>query len=342
MPGLPRPARFCALVAAVVVLTSATTAAALYTTSADTSGLLGTGSLAAPTGLSASGTAVVSLSWTATPSIFATGTRVLRSTSPGGPYAPIAEVTPRTTTTYQDGTVFGGPTYYYVVQAYYRNWTSLQSDPASASVELYRQKATACQVSALETKTTALFPDDPTAGNLLVAVGATYASSVLTMTPDWTPVFLNLSLGSPQQAIFYKVATGAADKTVDVYHVGTSGAAGLQVYEFTGVPDLPVGIAGSSSGTGTAMSSGSITVALPHTLVLAAVAHRTTSTTPFNNWTPGFAVSSFHCDVALSSNDATFGVACRSTMATGTYAVEAEAPASGDWVGQVVAFGPIS
>lgn len=342
MPGLRRRTRLCAFAAVALVLFSATTAAGLYTTTASTSGLLSTGSLDAPTGLSASGTAVVTLSWTATTSTFATGTRVLRSTTPGGPYAPIAEITPRTTTTYQDGTVFGGPTYYYVVQAYYRSWTSPQSDPASVAVELYRQRATACQASALETKTTALFPDDPTAGNLLVAVGATYASSVLTMTPDWTPVFLNLSLGSPQQAIFYKVATGAADKTVDVYHVGTSGAAGLQVYEFTGVPDLPIGIPGSSSGTGTAVSSGSITVALPHTLVLAAVAHRTTSTTPFNNWTPGFAVSSFHCDVALSSNDATFGVAWKSTLAAGTYVVEAGAPASGDWVGQVVAFGPIS
>lgn len=341
MPGLRRPARLGALIAVVVVLTGATTAAALYTTSGGASGLLTTASLAAPTGLSANGTAVVTLSWTATASTFATGTRILRSTTPGGPYAPIAEVTPRTATTYQDGAVFGGRTYYYVVQAYFRNWTSPQSDPASVAVESYRQSATACQVSAIETTTTAVFPDDPTAGNLLVAVGSTYGSSVITMTPDWTPVFIDLPLGSPQQAVFYKVATGAADKTVDVYHVGISGAAGVQVYEFAGVPASPLGTPGSSSGTGTALSSGSVAVALPHTLVLAAIAHRTTSTTLFNNWTANFAVSSIHCIGGLST-DATFGLAWRTTTTAGTYDVQATAPDSGAWVGHIVAFGPIS
>ncbi|MCH7585701.1 MAG: hypothetical protein IH941_11200 [Acidobacteria bacterium] len=40
----------------------------------------------------------ITLDWTATPDTYATGHRVFRATSPGGPYSQIAEVTPRTTT----------------------------------------------------------------------------------------------------------------------------------------------------------------------------------------------------------------------------------------------------
>ena len=74
----------------------------------------------------------VNLSWTATVDTYATGHRVLRGTASGGPYSQIAEVTPRTTTTYTDSPADG--TYYYVLRAFYQNWESVNGNEASATV----------------------------------------------------------------------------------------------------------------------------------------------------------------------------------------------------------------
>ena len=83
-------------------------------------------------GLSATGGTSVDLSWTATADTYASGHRVLRGTASGGPYSQIAEVTPRTTTTYTDTPADG--TYYYVVRAFYQSWESINSNEASATV----------------------------------------------------------------------------------------------------------------------------------------------------------------------------------------------------------------
>ena len=91
---------------------------------------LGTASLAAPTSLTVSGT--VTLTWTATTSAYATGTRVYRSTTSGGPYTQIAQIVGLATTTYNDAP--GAGTFFYVVAAYYNaggaNWTSPNSNEA--------------------------------------------------------------------------------------------------------------------------------------------------------------------------------------------------------------------
>ena len=57
---------------------------------------------------------------------------MLRGTASGGPYSQIAEVTPRTTTTYTDSPADG--TYYYVLRAFYQSWESVNSNEASATV----------------------------------------------------------------------------------------------------------------------------------------------------------------------------------------------------------------
>ena len=85
-----------------------------------------------PTGLAATGGASVNLSWTATTDTYASGHRVLRGTATGGPYTQIAEVTPRTTTTYIDSPAAG--TYYYVARAFYQSWESVNSNEVSAVV----------------------------------------------------------------------------------------------------------------------------------------------------------------------------------------------------------------
>ena len=99
-----------------------------------------TGTLAAPTGLTAvrgsctvlTSTAV-NLSWTATSSLFADGYIVLRSTTNGSGHVQIATVSGRATTTYIDPTPAFLTTYYYVVQAKRNNWTSPNSGQASVT-----------------------------------------------------------------------------------------------------------------------------------------------------------------------------------------------------------------
>lgn len=92
-----------------------------------------TDTLNAPTSLSASPSGSdIRLDWTATVDTYATGYKVLRSMTQGSGYSEIDTVTPYTIITYPDNTVSGGITYYYVLQSYYQNWTSANSNEASA------------------------------------------------------------------------------------------------------------------------------------------------------------------------------------------------------------------
>ena len=87
--------------------------------------------LAPPTGLTAACGTTITLDWTATVDTYATGHRVFRATTPGGPYSQIAQITPRTTVTYDDTPAPG--TYYYVVRAYYLSWESVDSNEAEGA-----------------------------------------------------------------------------------------------------------------------------------------------------------------------------------------------------------------
>lgn len=91
-----------------------------------------TTSLAAPTSPGATGGTNIVLTWTATSSTFASGYNVLRSSTNGGPYSQLAQVTPRTTVTYTDSPSAG--TYYYVLQAYFQNWISVNTAQVTAGV----------------------------------------------------------------------------------------------------------------------------------------------------------------------------------------------------------------
>jgi len=123
--------RHGALVAAVVglLLGVAVPAVAGFTRAVSAAQQISTAILVPQTGLTATGSLPVSLSWTATTSSVATGTRVLRGSTSGGPYTRIAQLAGLGTTTYSDST--GSGIYYYVVVAYYSgngaNWTSAVS-----------------------------------------------------------------------------------------------------------------------------------------------------------------------------------------------------------------------
>jgi cellulose 1,4-beta-cellobiosidase len=99
-----------------------------------------TGTLVAPTGLTAvNGACVnntswhVNLSWTATTSTIADGYEIFRSTTTGGPYTSLGTVNGRTTTTFVDTTPTFLTTYFYVVQAKRNLWRSPNSTQATVT-----------------------------------------------------------------------------------------------------------------------------------------------------------------------------------------------------------------
>ncbi len=131
-----RVARRVAMVLAATVLLAATRPVppvlARMTDAETVAATLTTETLDPPTSLNAVATLglVVTLTWTATVDIRATGYQVLRSTVSGGPYTVIGTVTPRTTTTYVDLPLIPG-TYFYVVRTYFGPWTSVNSNQRS-------------------------------------------------------------------------------------------------------------------------------------------------------------------------------------------------------------------
>jgi len=122
------------LLASIVGATPDTSLARL-TDSAVSTKALGTDTLDPPTGLSAIGGTSAALSWTATVDTYAAGYDVRRATVSGGPYSVVSSVTPRTTVSTTDTPAASG-TYYYVLRSTFQNWTSVDSNQASAVVLL--------------------------------------------------------------------------------------------------------------------------------------------------------------------------------------------------------------
>jgi hypothetical protein len=106
--------------------------AAYSATSQNSSDSFTTDLLNPPTSLAAAGGSSATLTWTATTDTYASGYNIYRATSSGGPYSQVAQVTPRTTTTFVDSPSSG--TYYYRATAYVANWESSNSNQVSATV----------------------------------------------------------------------------------------------------------------------------------------------------------------------------------------------------------------
>lgn len=75
----------------------------------------------------------IDLAWTASVDSYASGYRILRSTTQGGPYSQVAEVTPVSATSYQDTGLTSSTTYYYVIRTFHENWESVNSTEVSAT-----------------------------------------------------------------------------------------------------------------------------------------------------------------------------------------------------------------
>jgi hypothetical protein len=118
-------------VAGLLGMAGGVTFAAFSAATANSGNTFSADTVQAPSGLTVAWNPSVNLSWTATSSAWASGYRILRATSAAGPYSQIAQISPRTTTTYTDAP--GAGTFHYRVRAYYgtTTWESVDSNTAA-------------------------------------------------------------------------------------------------------------------------------------------------------------------------------------------------------------------
>ena len=136
-----------ALVMAVGI--PASTTLARFTDSAVSSGSFAADTLAPPTGLSASGGATVSLTWTPSVDTYATGYAIYRSATSGSGYVLVSTATPGTAASKTDSP--GAGTWYYVVRTTVGSWDSVDSNQATAVVTATSTTFKACVSTAADT-----------------------------------------------------------------------------------------------------------------------------------------------------------------------------------------------
>ena len=130
---MSRPRQLAALLAALMIAAAVIGAlvvlpgseASFSGVTANSGNAIGADTMDAPTALMATDGVTIQLDWTATADTYASGHRILRSSSSGGPYTQIAELTPRATVSYVDSAPEG--TYYYVARSFFGSWESTDS-----------------------------------------------------------------------------------------------------------------------------------------------------------------------------------------------------------------------
>lgn len=137
-----------ALIVTGLVLTAPVTQA-VFTATRTSTATLGTGTIAPPTALSATGGSLATLHWTASTTSAATGYRVFRTATSGSGYGQVGTVTPVSATGTTDGPAAG--TWYYVLQTYLGTWTSVSSNEASVLIGSTSTGWTDCTSNAPET-----------------------------------------------------------------------------------------------------------------------------------------------------------------------------------------------
>lgn len=183
---------------------------------------------------------------------------------------------------------------------------------------------------------TATFGAAATANRLLIAV-CNAGINVSLVVPTGFSTAISQAATPNSQAIFYKVAAGG-ETSVTCGTGGTATFIAVHIYEYSGVQTTsPLGLTGSANGTGTAVSSGSITTTTAESLLFAAVTIQ--ANTAFSAWNNSFTERNDFPTTGGNPNDRrTYGGADRNVTATGTYNTTATAGVSGAWQGQIVSF----
>jgi hypothetical protein len=181
----------------------------------------------------------------------------------------------------------------------------------------------------------ATFTDAVTQNNLLVAIVGVRDNLTINTPSGWS-VAIKQS-GSPGQAIFYKIAGSSESQTVNFVNIiSSSSRLGLHIYEYNGVNTLDQ--AGSNTGTGSSVSSGSInTTSANEAIIVGLVINEGTS---FGNasWTNSFTEQNDFLNGGSGSLKSSYSGADRIVSATGTYSTTATAAVSGNWRGQIASF----
>ena len=112
----------------------------------------------------------------------------------------------------------------------------------------------------------------PAAGDLLIAQVANLASQGPPTTPAGWSVAISETNNSPGQVIYYKIADGTEGPDITVSGYGTSTFLSLLTFRYSGVATYnPLDQTSSKSGTGTAISTNSITTTRANELLIAGV-----------------------------------------------------------------------
>jgi len=281
-----------------------------------------TDTLDPPTGLTASGGASITLSWTASADAYASGHRVFRGTSSGGPYTQIAQVTPRTTTSYVDSPTPG--TYYYVVRAYYQSWESANGNEASASIAgiTFRGPASAASAPSGTLSLTINRPSGTSVGDVMIASIAVRPNTASITEPvGWTLVRRtdNASANANSLAVYYKVATGSEPANYSwTFSTSTGSAGGIQT--FSGVDTTnPIDVEnGQNTANGLTHATPSVNTTVANTMLV--TSHGFTSSA---TWTPPAGMTEAF-DVASQAVPNAGGIAIE-----GNWAIQVAAGATG-------------
>jgi hypothetical protein len=135
-----------AAIIAVAALGAATTATAQFTRLATGGSMsLASATLAPPTAVTAAQTncknnkpPTITIGWTATSSAFATGYRIERATTSGGPYSLVANVVIGTTSYVDvDPTLGFTTTYHYRVLSTYQSWTAASAEATVTTLNIH-------------------------------------------------------------------------------------------------------------------------------------------------------------------------------------------------------------
>jgi len=182
----------------------------------------------------------------------------------------------------------------------------------------------------------ASFASAPTANNLLVAIAGNRDAATVSAPSGWS-VAISQTNNTPGQAIFYKFAGAAESTTVTVSGYSPSTRLGLSIYEYCGIDSAsPLNDSGSSSGTGTTVSSGGINTTQANTLIVVGLV--TNAETAFASWSNGFSELADFANAGAPPQRSSYGGADLHATGTGIYFTTATTTVSAAWRGQIVAF----
>jgi hypothetical protein len=308
------------------------------------SNVFNTATLAAPTGVSASGGSSITINWTATSSAYASGHRVYRSSISGGPYSLVAQVTPRTTVTYNDSPA--GGKYYYVVRAYFQNWESANSAQVSATrIEFVKNVGTSTSGPTNSALTLTVPASGVPAGHLLVVRAAVRATTTIQSITDsrgnsyFYATGVTVGAGNIRNEVWRSMVSTALQSgdIITVTWWGTDGnKKAFAIDEFAGV-STTVDASSTATGAGTT-PSGSVTTVTATNLVIGYTGvngPNTETYTEASGWIP-------MTSVGTSGNAATFNIVVHGgykiVSSAGTHTHDPTLGTSRDWAEVDIAF----